>query len=46
MAALDELLELYKEQRLLRLKYDHLVDVCRSLKQTWSVAATFGTKTV
>ena len=37
MAGLDELPQLYKELRLLRLKYEHLADVCKSLMKNWSV---------
>ena len=37
MARLDELPQLYRELRLLRLKYEHLADVCKSLMKNWSV---------
>ena len=30
-----ELLELYKELQLLRLKYDQVADICRKLTKSW-----------
>ena len=31
----NELTELFRELQLLRLKYEHVIDVCRKLSRTW-----------